>query len=66
VVWWQAEISLRTSQAKLKVNLGIATPQDTEDAKISHRLSGEGFFAADGDMTTKKRFSFTKSAALKK
>ncbi len=48
----------------MKINLGVATPEDQANATITHRLSGEGFFARDGDMTSKKRYTFTKEAAL--
>ena len=62
----QADITLRVTQAGLRTRLGTGTEQDAADAGISRRLSGEGFFAADGDMHSKKRFTFTKAAALAK
>lgn len=59
-------MTLRVTQAQMRIRLGTATPQDLEDVRISHRLSGEGYFARDGDMTTKKRFTFSKTAASAK
>lgn len=62
----QAEITMRTTQASLRIRLGLATPQDHADATISRRLSGEGVYAADGDIYTKKRHTFSKAAAVAK
>ena len=59
----QTEITLRTTLGNLKTKLGTATPQEMADAGISRRLSGEGVFAKDGDLYTKKRHTFAKSDA---